>query len=303
MPIFKNMKNRGSLFLLGGVILSLGACSSPPKKIDMLEQARTEYASASKDVATAKYAPELLDQARDALQDADTRWKAKDETWRVEHFAYIAKQRVETARLVSESKQTESEVQALLGDRSKLSLQLREAELKRVRDESIKQKQMAEEENRALKQQMAEEARELKEQLAALQAKETERGMVLTLGDVLFDSGKATLTSGSNRNISKIAAFMAKYPERVAVIEGHTDSMGDDNFNIQLSRKRALSVRDALVNAGVRESRMSVNGLGESLPVDSNDTAAGRQANRRVEVIFPDTPTRTSVQISEADEN
>ncbi len=257
------------------VSLTLGACSSAPKPNASLEEARAAYDNASKDVTVVKHAPEELDQARDALNVADKYWKKKEDAASIEHHAYLAKQRVEIASLIAESNETDRELEAMALERRNVTLDLREAEL-------VKAKQEAQ----ALQRQM--------EEMAALQAEKTDRGMVLTLGDVLFDVNESTLAPGAARNIDQIASFMQRYPEREAVIEGHTDSMGDDDYNLDLSRDRAFAVRQALIQAGVAASRISTQGFGESLPVANNSTPTGRQKNRRVEIIFPNAPTQVS---------
>lgn len=258
------------------VSFTLAACSSAPKEIESLEQARQAYEKASTDITVARHAPEELDRARDALKVADTRWKKKDDRARVEHYAYVASQRVKIAHLIAESNEMDRELEDMALERRNITLDLREAELVKARRE----------------------AQDLQKQMAALQAEKTERGMVLTLGDVLFDINEATLAPGAARNIDKIASFMQNYPDRHAVIEGHTDSMGDDDYNMDLSRDRAFAVRQALVDAGIPASRISTQGFGETMPVASNTTSSGRQENRRVEIIFPDQAT----QVSEYDE-
>ncbi|NND92084.1 MAG: OmpA family protein [Granulosicoccus sp.] len=252
------------------VSIALSACSSAPKEIESLEQARLAYEEASQDIAVVRHAPEELDQARDALRVADARWKKKDDRARVEHYAYVASQRVRIANLIAESNETDRELEDMALERRNVTLDLREAELLKARQE----------------------ASELQRQMAALQAEKTERGMVLTLGDVLFAVNEARLAPGAARNIQKIASFMRNYPDKQAVIEGHTDSMGDDDYNMDLSRDRAFAVRHALIAEGIPASRISTQGFGESLPVASNASAAGRQENRRVEIIFPDAGTR-----------
>ena len=285
--------------LMGVICLGISACSGAPKKVDLLEKARADYKEVSQDATIAKHAPLVLDKAREALESADTRWKNKDDKWRVEHYAYLANQRIETARLISEGKQTEQEIESMRHTRQSLTLQQREAELREVRQQAEKlrqqQLQAAEQQREAELLAARQEADRLKQQMAELlEAEETDRGMVLTLGDVLFDVGEASLAPGAARNIAKIATFMRNYPERVAVIEGHTDSMGEADFNLDLSRDRAFSVRDALIDAGVEATRLSTQGFGEKLPVASNDNSAGRQKNRRVEIIFPDESTKIS---------
>lgn len=258
------------------VSIALVACGSAPKQNDTLEQARQAYEQASKDVTLVKHAPEELDQARDALNVADTRWRKDEDSSSVEHYSYLATQRVRIAQMIAKSNETDRELEDMALARRSITLDLREAELLKARQE----------------------AGELQRQMAALQAEKTERGMVLTLGDVLFDINEATLAPGASRNIAKIADFMRSYPERQAVIEGHTDSMGDDDYNLDLSRSRAFAVRQSLIEEGISPARISTQGFGEALPVASNASSAGRQENRRVEIIFPDVPT----QISEFDE-
>ena len=254
------------------VSIALVACGSAPKQNDVLEQARQAYEEASQDVTLVKHAPEELDLARDALNVADTRWRKDEDSASVEHYSYLTTQRVRIAQMIAKSNETDRELEDMALARRSITLDLREAELLKARQE----------------------AGELQRQMAALQAEKTERGMVLTLGDVLFDISEATLAPGAERNIGKIAAFMREFPERQAVIEGHTDSMGDDDYNLDLSRSRAFAVRQALIEHGISASRISTQGFGESLPVASNATPSGRQENRRVEIIFPDVPTHVS---------
>ena len=131
-------------------------------------------------------------------------------------------------------------------------------------------------------------SRQLEAQLKDLEAKKTERGMVITLGDVLFDSNQAQLKSGGMRNVQKLADFFKQYPQRKVMIEGFTDSTGSNSRNQELSDQRAYSVRTALLEMGIHTDRITSRGYGESFPVAGNDTAAGRQLNRRVEIIVSD---------------
>lgn len=134
------------------------------------------------------------------------------------------------------------------------------------------------------------DAAELAEQIALLQARVTDHGLVLTLGDVLFSSGTATLNGGGNAHLEKLAGFLNHYPGRTAVIDGYTDSIGSDDYNQGLSERRAAAVKDYLVGQGVDASRLTASGMGKSAPVASNGTAAGRQQNRRVEVTISNPP-------------
>jgi outer membrane protein OmpA-like peptidoglycan-associated protein len=128
-------------------------------------------------------------------------------------------------------------------------------------------------------------AQELAQQVEALQTAETDRGLVLTLGSVLFESGKANLRSGAQRTVERVAEFLNEYPDRSILVEGFTDSEGSESYNRDLSKRRAQAVRDLLVRHGVDGSRVETEGYGEQFPVANNATAEGRQQNRRVEIV------------------
>ena len=131
-------------------------------------------------------------------------------------------------------------------------------------------------------------AEELASRISELEAAQTERGLVLTLGDVLFDVGRSELKAGSVRVIEQLASFLQEYPNRNVLIEGFTDSSGSDETNLALSQRRAAAVQAALVQRGIPAARVRTVGYGEAFPRASNGTAAGRQLNRRVEVIISD---------------
>ena len=121
-------------------------------------------------------------------------------------------------------------------------------------------------------------------QLADLQAKATDRGIQLTLGDVLFSTGQADLKAGSAAKLDQLAKALANVPDRAILIEGFTDNVGTDASNRVLSQNRANTVSNYLRSHGVAAARITANGRGESLPVAGNENPAGRQLNRRVEV-------------------
>lgn len=133
-----------------------------------------------------------------------------------------------------------------------------------------------------------ERLKKLEGEIAELQANQTERGLVLTLGDVLFDTGKSDLKPGASATIAKVGKFLQEYPTRKIQIEGFTDSVGSDDYNLGLSSRRAESARNALNAQGVALDRIIIRGYGKAFPVVSNDTPEGRQRNRRVEIIISD---------------
>lgn len=125
----------------------------------------------------------------------------------------------------------------------------------------------------------------LERDLAGLQARETERGLVVTLGDVLFETGKADIKPGARRTLDQMIRALRADRSATLAIEGHTDSVGKRNYNLTLSQRRANAVRAYLVGRGIAANRILTRGLGPDYPVASNRTEAGRQQNRRVEMI------------------
>jgi outer membrane protein OmpA-like peptidoglycan-associated protein len=129
---------------------------------------------------------------------------------------------------------------------------------------------------------------ELQQQIIALNGRTTDRGLVVTLGDVLFATGQSSIQGGNTNNLDKLAVFLKRSSNRSVAIEGHTDNVGSDATNRSLSQNRADAVRSYLVAEGVAMNRFVASGMGEAAPVASNDSATGRQQNRRVEVIIAD---------------
>jgi len=183
----------------------------------------------------------------------------------------------EQARMAAEARARDAEAKAREAEQART-----EAEQARVQAEQARMQAEAE-----IKARSAEQAKTaaLTKELSDLRAQQTDRGLVLTVGDVLFATGKAEVAAGGLRSIDKLAEFLKKNPTRNLLIEGHTDNTGPEDFNLKLSQQRADAVRDALVSRGVGADRITTKGYGPKYPVVANDTAAGRQQNRRVEVV------------------
>lgn len=128
----------------------------------------------------------------------------------------------------------------------------------------------------------------LTRQLENLQLRETESGVVVTLGDVLFASGQTTLVEGGRSSLAEVVDLLQTEPDKKIRVEGHTDSLGDAETNLQLSEQRARAVLEALVSMGVSSERISALGMGEDFPIASNEDEDGRARNRRVDVILLD---------------
>lgn len=183
-------------------------------------------------------------------------------------------------------------------ERQRILLQSREREAAQARQAAQTAEQQAQTLREAELQARA-ELESLQQEFASLQAEQTNRGMVLTLGDVLFDVDEATLKPGAESTIDRLAEFLQRNEAMRIRIEGHTDSTGSEEYNRELSRERAQAVADALAAHQVPPSRVAVLPRGESYPVASNATAAGRQENRRVEIVFSN-ETGSFVQTQDA---
>jgi outer membrane protein OmpA-like peptidoglycan-associated protein len=265
--------------------LIAAGCGGLPDRIDSVEQARESIAEVASEPLAGRVAGEELQAARDALAAADEAYEEKEPIQLIEHQAYVAQRYADISReLVSEAEARE-EVERGEAERNRIIAEARAREAQAAQRELQAQSRAVEEQAQAADAAQA-RARNLERELEELQAEETDRGLVLTLGDVLFETGQATLMPGALTTVDRLAQFMGDYPERTVRIEGHTDSVGSDALNQQLSEQRAASVRDALVSRGVAGGRIQTVGFGETRPVASNDTSGGRQQNRRIEVVI-----------------
>ena len=287
------------LALVPATALLLVACASTPPNNPALNEARALYNQAVNDVSTARAAPLELRSAQQALQQADAALQAGDDPSAVDHYAYLARQRAATAMQAGVIARAEESATMSTADRTRIVMEARtrEAEARtreaeasnaaaqKARDQALVSRMEAGQQQAAADAARARAAK-LQQELAALQAQQTDRGMVLTLGDVLFDTGRAELKAGAFGTVDRLATFLRENPERRVAIEGHTDAVGSDSSNLSLSQRRADAVRAALVSRGIDGTRITAQGMGEAVPVASNDTGEGRQRNRRVEVII-----------------
>lgn len=129
------------------------------------------------------------------------------------------------------------------------------------------------------------QAQSLQRRLEYMEYRQTDRGVVVTLGDVLFEVGEADLLASATQSLDDVIDLLESEPDKDIRIEGHTDSTGPSELNLRLSRERAEAVRDALVERGIDPNRLNAVGMGEDFPIATNETAEGRASNRRVDVI------------------
>jgi outer membrane protein OmpA-like peptidoglycan-associated protein len=272
--------------LLAGISLALtmAACASVPKPNLALENARSAVRAAELDPNVSKYAALDLHTARNELDAADAAAAAHDERG-IAQPAYLAMQTAHLAQLKASSKANDARVAAGKADRDQIQLDARTKEVDSAllaRDQATQKTESA----NAARDQATQQAAALQMEVDALKAKPTDRGLVLTLGDVLFDTGKADLNPGASRNLDQLVQFLTEHPERRVEIDGYTDSVGADSFNLDLSQRRADAVKSVLVNRGIEPTRIVSRGYGKAYGVASNADSGGRQLNRRVEIVI-----------------
>jgi outer membrane protein OmpA-like peptidoglycan-associated protein len=283
-------------FAVLAVTAALAACATVPERNTTLDQAHGRFTTAQADPQVARLAPEEMQRASEALRAADSAWTEKDSTATVDHLAYLATQRLTIAQETASGRASQSVTAGAAAERDKMRLALRTQEADVAQQKLIASQRSDAQKTTALAYEKARteqsEARvaDLESELQTLNARKTDRGMVVTLGDVLFDSGQSRLLPGGASNMAKLADLFKRYPQRTATIEGYTDSVGTDSANMLLSEQRASSVMTALVNQGVPADRLSTRAHGSQMPVADNGTASGRQMNRRVEVVFAPLP-------------
>jgi OmpA-OmpF porin, OOP family len=270
-----NRSRLGPAALAAAVVISsaalLAACAG--RSSESLEEARNAVAAARADPEVVAQASEPLAEAEQALDRAESAFSGGADQDELDHLAYLAEQRAGVAQALADERVALAEMEQLGAERDDLLIEARERQI-----------------------------RVLETELAELRADRTERGLVVTLGDeVLFDVDQADLKPGGMQQLTRVAEFLRQNPDRNVLVEGHTDSTAPDSYNLALSQRRANAVEEFLITQGVEPTRIVATGYGEQLPIASNDTAAGRQANRRVELVVLDAgepipPPRASLQ-------
>lgn len=251
----------------------LAACQTTPRPNPALKEARQAYASASLHPRATQAAANEMAQARQALDRAEQAWQARGDEDETRHLAYLAFRRAQAAQLLAEQASQEESLRSAGADRERLRANMNQ------QDAAIARQQAAQADQRA---------DSLARALDRLKAQQTDRGLVVTLGDVLFSTDQARLQPGALRTAQELAKVLEQHPKHRIRIEGFADAQGSEAHNLRLSTRRAQALKDALVSLGVAPERIEAVGLGEAYPVASNRTEAGRQQNRRVEVLFSD---------------
>ena len=263
-------KPAGGFAVLIASLLLLSACATGPASPDGAIDARNKLTALQNDNQLASHARAEIREAEQAVQLAEKPLPASEDALAA-HRVFMADRQVEIARARASTRLAEEERAQLGEQRSDARLRARTREADRAHADADQAR--------------SSEA-DMQRRLDELQAKETERGMVVTLGDVLFDTGSAELRGSASNNLDKLASFLDQYPDQKVLIEGHTDNVGSADLNQRLSLRRAESVKQYLTRRGIASRRVSVSGQGLKQPVANNDTATGRQQNRRVEVVI-----------------
>jgi len=272
----------------------LAACATPLMAPEGSETARSKLTQLQSDSQLASRAPVEIKDAEAAVAAAEV---PNEDTERAQHLVLLADHKVDIARARAQSRLYEDQRQALSeqSELARLQARTREADKARMDATSARADATAARLDADDAREKTREARlesdDLQRQVEELNARETDRGLVVTLGDLLFETGKSDLKGGATGNLNKLALFLNEYPDRTVLIEGHTDNVGSDESNFNLSQRRANSVQSYLVGQGIAAARLATSGLGEGSPVAGNDTATGRQQNRRVEVIISNAST------------
>lgn len=294
------------------IVLAIAAlmagCSSTPKTTSLLDQTRTDYMAAQANPNIATYAPLEMKQATQAMAQANVEANERGSDEKINNLAYLAKQKIALAQEVTKRKAAEAEIAnaGKVRDQLRLDQRTNEANAAKMSAQSATLAAQQAQSDAAQSQLAAQQAQldaanaqrqtqdaqaraaQLEAQLAELAAKQTARGTVITLGDVLFGTDLSRLTPDGMRSAQKLADVLQQNPQRNVMIEGFADSTGAADYNQGLSERRANAVRTALLGMGVARERIDMRGYGESYPVAANDSAGNRQLNRRVEIVLSD---------------
>jgi outer membrane protein OmpA-like peptidoglycan-associated protein len=278
------MKRTPIVFVALSTLL-LGACASTPRgPAPEVVRLQSELDRLHGDPRIAPHAQAELAKADSAVAVLASNGRRLDREL-FDHGVYIADRLIRTAEAEGAARYAERHAQDLGREREELLASARTRELSVARADAnaaAAAAQRAEDQAAAARY----DALNMRQQLAELQAKETQRGTVVTLGDVLFETGRAELKPGATRSLDQLAQVLRNDSRATVSIEGHTDSVGSRDFNIDLSQRRAEAVRAYLVGTGgVAGSRITVRGMGPDFPVADNASMSGRLQNRRVEVI------------------
>ena len=299
------MKHSTSTHLvIAAVGALLAGCASTPRRSPELAQARNAVETLSSQPQLTDAAQPDLKAAREDLDRADKALKDGRPMDEVNQFAYLSLRHAQAGEARVDAAHSQAQVAQATEERQRLLLEAQKHQAMTAQQSAQAAQQQAQNAQQqvqqarneaeqarsqvqAAQQQLANEQQQVKElQTQQLGAHQTDQGMVVTLSNVLFSTGKATLQPGAHLQLDRLASYLKDHPKQRVLIEGSTDSTGSAAYNQKLSGARAQAVAQALQLRGVQQDQYQTIGLGEAYPVASNDTSAGRQQNRRVDIVF-----------------
>lgn len=298
------MKTIATLTTLAAAAALFAGCASAPTVTPGLQQARSTVRSAESDPAVMKYAALEAKKATESLKRAEQLAVEREAPADIDSAAYVATTQAKTAMALARAQTQEDAIKAAEADRERARADANANRANVAQNQAANAQMAAANANadaNAARQQAASaqadaaqaqtqaaqaqaQAAALARELADLQAKQTDRGMLVTLGDVLFETGRAEIRPAAQASIAKLANYLKQHADRRVLIEGFTDSTGSEATNMTLSQRRSQAVADALRANGVDPARVATRGYGEQYPVASNTSTSDRAMNRRVEV-------------------
>lgn len=306
-------------------VMVLAACNLAPPRPAILDDARVAVEAARANPNVTTYAAGELQSAVSTYERAEAALRNDGDTVEATHLAYLARDRAGIAQQMARMRAAEQTIASATAERERIRLAsqaaqaraaVQSARVAEMRAEAAHQAALNAEAQALSAQAQAQASQQsalvaqdqaraaqlrsatLENELRELSATRSDRGLVVTLSDVLFDTGSANLRAGGRSLVARLAEFMRAYPERTLAIEGFTDSVGGASYNQILSERRADAVRVALMEYGIEGSRILVRGYGDAFPVASNDTPEGRQQNRRVEIVISDVTGTISPRVA-----
>jgi outer membrane protein OmpA-like peptidoglycan-associated protein len=287
LPLTSTVRRLAAVGLVACATL-LAACASTPVRNEQLDQARTAVRSLEQDPDAQQAAADQLRDARNNLDRANAAFAKHQPPEEVTYLAYLAQREAEAGKAHTDEYRSRQALAKGNEERSQILLEARNREIQQARQAaqtSQQRLQAAQAQAQSAQSQLEQE----RAQLANMQARETARGLELTMAsNVLFNTGSASLKPGAMLQLGRLADFMRGHPKTRIMIEGYTDDRGSPAFNQQLSQARAQAVGSALESDGVAPDRIRAVGRGQDFPVASNATPAGRQQNRRVDIVLSD---------------
>lgn len=289
-------------------LLALVGCASAPEVPPELLAARSAVQSAESDPAVLSHATNELRRATASLAKANMLLSQREALSEISTAAYVAQQQARTAIALTRAKLDEDAIKGADADRERARAEVRTAQAQQAqlranaaegRATSAETRALTAEQRAAAAHADAAaaaasaadaqaQAQMLQQQLTDLRAQPTDRGALVTLGDVLFEFNRADIKATGHNELRKLADFLKSHPDRQVLIEGHTDALGSNSYNENLSRRRAEAVANALFALGVASPQVTAVGYGESYPVAANNSDTNRALNRRVEVYISD---------------